>query len=77
MVRLHARVMPDSLGTAVQLSGEWRRLRRLLIVSAMAKDSVVIAYGAGGSRGTQAWNELTAIGEDLGGVMTYATAPRP
>lgn len=76
MVRLSARVMPDSLGATVQLSGEWRRLRRLLILSAMTKDSVVIAYGAGGSRGTQAWQELTAIAEEIGGAVTYASAIR-
>jgi hypothetical protein len=74
MVRLTARVMPDSLGARVDVSGEWRRLRRLLIVSAMAKDSVVIAAGAGGSRGAQAWQELTTIAEELGGVVTYAPA---
>lgn len=76
MVRLHVQVRPDSLGATVRFSGEWRRLRRLLLVSAVAKDSVVIAYGTGGSRGTQAWQELTAIAEDIGGAVTYATAIR-
>ena len=76
MVRLYASVSPDSLGAVVQLSGEWRRLRRLWILSAVTKDSVVIAYGAGGSRGTHAWQELTAVGEALGHVITYTAAIR-
>ncbi len=73
MVRVHVRVLPDSLGSVVHVSGEWRRLRRLLIVSAMSKDSVVIAAGAGGARGAQAWQELSAIGEELGGVVLDET----